>query len=217
MVAERGDFVTLHEPFWHLTDRGWVTVAGRTVRTEAELIAALSAVAARRPVFFKDTTDHLFPGALADRTFLRQAVHTFLIRDPRQAIPSHYALNPGLTLAEVGFAQLHTLYRAVTEATGREPVVVDADDLVGRPEAIIGAWCARVGIDYRADSLTWSPEDRPEWGATARWHADVGRSIGLHRTRHAYRETVDNNPVLAGYLAHHLPYYLNLWHRRLPA
>lgn len=82
---------------------------------------------------------------------------------------------------EIGFARLYALYDAVRAATGTEPIVLDAADLVTQPEAVVRAWCARVGIDYRAESLTWAPGGRPEWSDTARWHADVATSAGLHR------------------------------------
>lgn len=214
IVAERGDFVTLHEPFNDLADHGRTDVAGHTVHTEDELIATMSALARTRPVFFKETTEYLYPAVLADETFLRRTTHTFLIRDPREAIPSHYALNPAVTLERIGFARLYALYEAVQAATGTEPIVLDSADLVTRPEAVMRAWCAQVGIDYRAESLTWAPGDRPEWADTARWHADVAASTGLHRTTHTYQDTVDNHPILAAYLNHHLPYYQRLRQRQ---
>lgn len=116
---------------------------------------------------------------------------------------------------EIGFARLYALYDAVRAATGTEPIVLDAADLVTQPEAVVRAWCARVGIDYRAESLTWAPGGRPEWSDTARWHADVATSAGLHRATRTYHDTVDNHPVLAAYLDHHLPYYQDLRQRRL--
>lgn len=217
MVTERGDFTAVHEPFYQLADRGSVEVAGRTVHTEDELIAALGALAQIRPVFFKETTEYVYPAVLADEAFLRRTTHTFLIRDPHEAIPSYYALDPEVTLEEIGFARLYTVYAAVRAATDAEPVVLDTDDLVTRPEAVVRAWCAQVGIDYRAESLTWTPGDRPEWSHTARWHVDVSRSTGLHCTTRSYPDTVHNNPILASYLDYHLPYYQDLRRRRLRA
>ncbi|MEV5606227.1 hypothetical protein AB0L33_32790 [Streptomyces sp. NPDC052299] len=167
-------------------------------------------------MFFKDTTDHHCPRAPADAAFLRGTVHTFLIRDPREAVPSHYALNPKVTLEEIGYAHLDELYRAVEAATGGEPTVIDAHDLVHRPDALVRAWCERVGLPFRPESLHWSPGDRDEWSATARWHTDVSRSHGFHTAVRAYPTTVDNDPVLAAYHAHHEPYYRRLWERRLP-
>jgi hypothetical protein len=166
-------------------------------------------------VFFKDTTDHVYPAVLADRAFLRRTTHTFLIRDPAEAIPSHYAINPAVTRDEIGFAQLGRLHDVVRAATGTEPIVLDAGDLVTRPDSVVRAWCAAVGIGYRAESLTWAPGDRPEWADTARWHTEVGASTGLHPAARTYRHTVHNHPILAGYLDHHLPHYRDLWQRRL--
>lgn len=217
MIAERHDFVCLHEPFCHLVNYGRTEVNGHTVHTEYELIAALSALAQTRPVFFKDCTPYAYPTVLADEVFLRRATHTFLIRDPREAIPSHYALSPEVTLNEIGFTHLHALYDAAQAATGIEPIVLDAEDLVARPEAIVRAWCARVRIDYHPESLTWTPGDQLEWSDAGSWHADVRASAGLHHTTRTYQDTVDNHPVLAAYLDHHLPYYHDLWRRRLTA
>ena len=133
MVTERGDFMTVHEPFYHLADHGWVEVAGHIVHTEDELIAVLCAVAQTRSVFFKETTEYVYPAVLADEAFLRRTTHTFLIRDPHEAIPSYYALDPEVTLEEIGFARLYEVYTAVRAATGSEPIVLDAYDLVTHP------------------------------------------------------------------------------------
>lgn len=69
-------------------------MAGRVVRTETDLIATIRELASRTRVFFKDTTDYACPGLLADRCFLREVTHTFIIRHPREVIPSHFALTP---------------------------------------------------------------------------------------------------------------------------
>jgi len=39
-------------------------------------------------------------------------------------------------------------------------MVVDSEDLMTRPAAIIQAYCARAGIDFRPEALTWQPSDR---------------------------------------------------------
>jgi hypothetical protein len=215
MMAERGDFVAIHEPFCHLANYGHSEVAGHIVHTEEQVIVQLSAAAQVRPVFFKDVTPYSYPAVLADATFLRRCVHTFLIRDPRDVIASHYAKNPGMTRDHIGFTHLYTLYEAVRTATGTDPVVLDADDLVARPETVLPAWCARMGINHRPKSLNWAPGDRPEWSDAGGWHSEVRISTGLHSGSRRYPDTVENNPTLATYLDHHLPYYNDLWRRRV--
>lgn len=214
MMGERGDFQVLHEPFSHVADFGATRVGDRRVGTEAELIAALRALSASGPVFFKDTTDFHYPVLLADREFLAEVRHTFIIRHPREAIASHFALNPGLGRDEIGFARLAEIFDAVV-AAGGEPVVVDSDDLVENPEGTVRRYCAEVGIPFRPEALSWGPGMREEWAGTSRWHESTSRTSGFSRTATAYARTTDNDPVLAGYLRHHLPFYERLRAHRL--
>jgi hypothetical protein len=215
MMAERGDRTVLHEPFSHVADFGAAEVDGRVVRSERDLIDALSALAAERPVFFKDTTDFHYPELLADAEFLREATHAFMIRDPKAAIASHYRLNPKLERDEIGFAWLYEIYAAVAGVTGTEPVVIDGDDLAAAPEPIVQAYCARVGIPYVPDALRWQPKVLPGWQRTARWHASVSESSGFEPPRADGAVDVEADPRLRAFLRYHEPYYEKLRARRL--
>jgi hypothetical protein len=210
MMSERGDYTVLHEPFSHVRDFGEAEVDGRLVTTEDELIPALRRLAAAGPVFVKDTTDFRYPGLLADRAFLAEPVHTFLIRCPAEAIASHYRMHPGLARDEIGFAWLAEIYDAVAAATGRTPVVIDAGDLVERPRETIRAYCQAVGIPFLEQALSWQPGMREDWRRTARWHEGASQTAGFVRTAPPSLAEVEANPVLAGYLAYHLPFYERL-------
>ena len=215
MMAERGDRLVVHEPFSHVVDFGLAEVDGRVVHAERELIDALRELALERPVFFKDTTDFHYPELLRDTRFLREAVHTFMIRDPKAAIASHYRLNPNLGRDEIGFAWLFEIYAAVRGATGIDPVVVDGDDLVAAPEALVRAYCARVGIPYMPEALQWEPKVLPSWQRTARWHTSVSESSGFEPPRADGAVDVEAHPRLRAYLGYHRPYYERLHARRL--
>ncbi|ROQ69478.1 hypothetical protein EDD93_3979 [Streptomyces sp. 840.1] len=214
MMAERGDFLVVHEPFSHLADFGVAEAGPLRAHSEAELIAALRELSEQRPVFFKDTTDFHYPGLLADSAFLAEATHTFIIRHPREAIASHFALNPSLGRDEIGFARLAEIYDAV-EATGREPVVVDSGLLMERPADTVAAYCAGVGIAYREEALSWQPGMREEWRRTQRWHESTSRTDGFHKEASPYGTTPDNDETLAEYLRFHLPFYEKLLSRRM--
>ncbi|TCO55599.1 sulfotransferase family protein [Actinocrispum wychmicini] len=214
MMTERGDYTVVHEPFSHVVDFGVTTVGDREVRTEADLTAALRALSAQEPVFFKDTTDFHYPGLLADRQFLAEATHTFIIRHPSEAIASHFALNAQLQRDEIGFARLAEIHDAVV-ATGAEPVVVDSDDLVARPVETVRQYCALVGIPFRPEALSWAPGIRSEWEKTRPWHENTGRTNGFTRTESTYQATTENHPLLADYLRYHLPFYEKLRARRM--
>jgi hypothetical protein len=217
MMAERGDFTTVHEPFSLLTDFGECAVGDRKVHTEPELIAALREESVRDAVFFKDTTDFHYPGLLADQSFLRDAAHTFIIRHPAQAIRSHLALNPELTRDEIGFARLAEIFDAVREATGGTPVVVDSDDLLAEPEQTVRAYCERIGIPFLPEALHWQSGMREEWQGTARWHESTSQTTGFAAPSQAPADPVTQaeSPLVAEYVEFHLPYYEHLRAERL--
>ena len=208
MMAERGDFRSVHEPFSYLAEFGHVDLDGRLVTTQEDLIATLVAMAARSPVFVKDTTDERYEAVLADEAFLgKEATHTFLIRHPRDTISSYYALNPEVALHQVGFESQWQIFAAVSRVTGQTPIVLDSDDLVADPAAVVAGYCARVGISYRPEALTWQAGERAEWAPTARWHRDAASSQGFTGGRKRPATDVAAHPVLAGHLRHHLPFY----------
>jgi hypothetical protein len=216
MMAERGDFTLVHEPFSYLAEFGYADVADKRVTSAADLIGALGALARRRRVFAKETTGRRYPEVLAEPQFLTaDARHTFLIRHPRETIASRYALDPGAGLDTVGFESQYEIFTEVRRLAREVPAVIDSDDLITRPAAIVQAWCSRVGIDFRPDALTWPPADRPEWQPSRRWHTEVAASTGFARMSATPAIDVEGDPTLSGYLRHHLPFYERLHERRL--
>lgn len=216
MMEERGDFTVVHEPFSHVADFG-VSIVGKVeVRNERELIAALRELGADRPVFFKDTTDFHYPEVLQHKEFLSEGTHTFMIRDPKAAIASHYRLNPELGRDEIGFAWLHEIYEAVIEATGTEPIVIDGDDLVAAPKQVVKAYCDRVGIPFLPSALEWKPKLRSDWEKTARWHESVSESSRFDPSAGKNGGLdVETHPTLRAFLRYHQLYYDQLYERRL--
>jgi hypothetical protein len=167
-------------------------------------------------VFAKETTGRHYPEVLAQRQFLATgARHAFLIRHPRETIASRHALDPGAGLDTAGFESQYEIFSEVSRLAGRAPVVIDSDDLINGPAAIVQAWCSRVGIEFRAAALTWPPADRPEWQPSRRWHAEVAASSGFARVSSTPAADVEHDPALSGYLRHHLPFYERLYAQRL--
>lgn len=215
MMAERGDFAVVHEPFSHVSDFGVAKVLDREVHSEQELIATLRELSRQQHIFFKDTTDFRYARALADTDFLREATHTFIIRNPAAAIASHYRLNPKLRRDEIGFARLHEIFEAVTEATGATPLVLDSDELVAAPGQYVEAYCRHVGIPHMPEALSWNPVRLPAWERTARWHTAVSESCGLRSSPPLADVDVAGDPVLSDFLRYHEPYYQQMRSARL--
>jgi hypothetical protein len=214
-MVERGDLIALHEPFYCLKDFGEADVEERTFHSAVSLLAWLRDETHDVGVFLKDTTDHRHPDVLADRRFLAEARHAFLIRRPEEIAASYNALFPDMSIHAIGLETMHELHTAVLDAGGHRPVVIDSDDLVARPAATMATYCTAVGLPFVPQALTWEPGDRPEWRRSARWHTDASASSGFERRERTYADTVETSDHLARFAAHHLPFYEELHALRL--
>jgi hypothetical protein len=207
-ILEHGGLIALHEPFDNIADHGSTVVNGHPVSHPADLITTLRGLAGTSTVFFKETTDRRHYAVLADRPFLTEATHTFLIRAPAETAASCYALQgQKLTLSEIGLEHAYDLYQAILAAGGAHPVVVDSADLIADPAATVAAYCAVVGIPFSRRALHWAPGHRDEWRPSARWHVQVSQSTGFTQPPTSYEITTANNAMLARYSAHHEPFY----------
>ena len=214
-MAERGDLTVLHEPFGNLKNYGETDAGGRTFDSAVQLLAWLRSEAHDRDVFFKDTMDNQYDEVLADRKFLVQARHAFLIRRPEEIAASYYALFPTMTINAIGMERLCGMQAAISEAGGDPPVVIDSDDLVARPAATMAAYCTGVGLPFDPRALTWEPGEQAEWQRSACWHTDASSSSGFERRERHYGHTVGNSAKLARYAAHHRPFYEQLYAQRM--
>lgn len=218
VMLERGDLEVLHEPFSYLQVDGHFEVAGRQVTSATELLDVILEInATGRRVFVKETSDYTYTPLLQDGRLYTDVVNTFMIREPRAAISSHYAMNPGATLDEYGFEYLHVIFEAVRSAAGEVPLVIDGDDLVSDPEATVRAYCERVGLAFKAEAMRWDPGRRAHWRRTDRWHAEVAESSGLEARESRRRDTPDTNAHLRRVAEHHQPFYDALARHRLVA
>jgi hypothetical protein len=211
MMAERGDFTVVHEPFSYLMKYGHTDVGGTRVTSEQDLIGALLELPGH--VFAKETTGVRYPKVVTTPEFLDGFTHTFLIRDPRETIPSYLRIEPDAPAERIGFELLHEIYATVSGRTGRVPVIIDAADLVRDPEGTVKAYCAATGIPFLPEALSWQPEQRSEWQPSRRWHETVAASTGIVAVSSESATVPD--AVAARYLRRHLPHYEALHARRL--
>ena len=222
-MLERGDMLALHEPIEGLIHFGSTEVDGRVFDTPGSLVAWLRDETEAVTVFLKETTDsRVHEVVLADRRFLAEGRHAFLIRRPEEIAASLHALittfeQPyrDLRVDDIGLETLLALYTAVRDAGGNCPVVIDSDDLVARPEATMAAYRAAVELPFIPEALTWTPGERAEWGRSARWHADVSVSSGFVPRERRDTRAVESSDELRLFAAHHVPFYEQLHAQRL--
>jgi Sulfotransferase domain len=202
MMIERGDVTVLHEPLVTLVDEGRFTVPGGPALGS---VAAIVEHAKSLPgtVFVKDTTEYRFSDQLTPE-LVAGVTHTFVVREPSATIASHVAVMPDAGRADIGYENEWLLFDLVRRLTGAVPVVIDSDLLVQRPEPVIAAYCAAIGLAYKPEALEWEAGDRSEWERTARWHQAAGRSSGFVT---GAPEPVPLDGHLRDYYDHHRPFY----------
>ncbi len=217
VFVERGDFEVFHEPFsasyYYSTERRSDRFASEEPRPEYRYDKVLAEILApgEKPVFFKDMAYHV-TGFVTPELITRFR-NTFIIREPRAVLASFSKLWPDFTFEEAGFEELHRLFEYTVEL-GQEPVVVDAADLSEDPEAIVAAYCERIGVPFIPDALTWEPREVPEWEMWDEWHEDAQQSTGIGKLS---REEVELSDDLEEISRRCLPYYEAMYAQRIRA
>ncbi|KAJ6444708.1 dynamin family protein [Purpureocillium lavendulum] len=135
---------------------------------------------------------------------LRRFHFTFLIRHPRRSIPSYYrCVIPPLNEitgwndfmpSETGYEELVRLFDYLIEqgiVDKEHLTVLDADDLLDNPEAMIKLYCERTGIEFDPKMLVWDQDDKDHAAKLfAKWngfHDDVLGTDRLMARTHAQK------------------------------
>ncbi|KAL8994758.1 MAG: hypothetical protein Q9188_006975, partial [Gyalolechia gomerana] len=126
----------------------------------------------------------------------------FLIRKPSSAIPSLYRcfvppLNSitdvhDIDPTELGYRELRILFDYLhppTSSPGKsapadEPLLIDADDLLADPHAMIQSLCSHLSIPYSPSMLSWPAKEDHDIAKSlfqkyAGYHEDALHSTGL--------------------------------------
>ena len=124
-------------------------------------------------VFYqKQMAHHLLPHIRGE--WLDGLTHCFLIRHPREMIPSLAKHLPNFDAKETGLPQQIELFEAELARTGRTPPVLDAKDVLTAPEPMLRKLCAALEVDFEESMLTWQPGFRDTDGAWGPfWYKEV--------------------------------------------
>ncbi len=230
VMKNRGDFTCYHEPYneafyygldrrhnrYFDDDQSLQPTAGLTFSKVDKMLAeqALSS-----PVFIKEFAYSIMH--MADEKFLDRFQHTFLIRDPKKVITSMHSRWPDVVSGELGFEDLYTLFKRICARDGAAPTVIDSDEFVNEPEAMMAAYCAAVGIPYIAESLTWEKQTDSAAKKTVSWnddrhgfHDSLVSSSGIAPQKRAYPPLESDQRMLDMYAAAR-PHYEALYEHRL--
>lgn len=212
VIAARGDFEILHEPMCDLAACGEYTHqrsdgTATVLRSASELFDYIAFLRCQSPVFVKDTCEFDYEANVAGSSYLQDAQHVFMLRDPEKVINSHYAVNPQLSSDEVGYRHLVKLYNQVKTQSATAPIFVEAERLSADPDGTIRAFCDSSGLIHIPESLKWEKGHLNVWQRTQHWHVDAANSTSIAHVSKNYAVRVDNHAPLQRYYRENRPFY----------
>ncbi len=230
MMRMRGDLHCFHEPFGEVWYQGespeWPRLEADSVRTPGLTYASrweeLSAARTAGPVFIKDFPLYLERPStelMRSEAFWAQFNHSFLIRHPAKTVTSMFKHWPDFDIKETGFAEQRELFDRLTNLLGSPPPVLDSDDLLEDPAAMVEAWCDAVGIPFLPEALTWEPGERHEvsWWDGGSFHSNLRNSDGLKPQPKTSIDLADAPERVQEVVATLLPHYEHMRAHRLTA
>jgi hypothetical protein len=126
----------------------------------------------------KHMTHHMLPAFGLD--WMGGFRHAFLIRAPARVLNSYVAKREEVTLSDIGLVRQVELFDRFANDTGAAPPVVDSDDLLADPEAILRSLCAALSIPFDPAMLHWPRGRRASDGVWApAWYGTVEQSTGF--------------------------------------
>ena len=213
--AQRSDTQVIDEPLYahYLHTKYGADATNSTHPGTIEVLASMSTDAqvvirdvilgpCDRPVLFmKQMAHHLIDINL---TFLQQTDNVFLIRDPREMLPSLTKVIGTPTLADTGLKTQHDLLVSLW-AAGQSPPILDAQLLLEDPCGVLRQLCERLGLVFETAMLSWETGGIRADGVWAPyWYTNVHRSTGFAPYR---PKSEPFPPALSDVLSECSPYY----------
>ena len=218
--AQRDDMRVVDEPLYG----HYLRVTGADHPGAADVMAAMdcdgdAVMKGLLQLQAKDTSRRLFIKHMAhhlvdlDLGFLEHTCNVFLIRDPREMLPSLVIQVPQAQLADTGLRRQWELYAELCD-TGQQPAILDSRELLVDPEGVLRRLCDYLGHRFTPAMLEWPPGPRPEDGVWApHWYHAVHKSTGFapYRAKTTFPERLE--PLLAECQ----PWYDRLFERAIRA
>ena len=187
----RGDCAVSDEPFY----AAYLAASGLAHPMRDEIIASqptdagqvaravTGAVPGGQPIWYqKHMSHHML--ATYDLGWTDAVTNCFLIRSPAAVLASYTQKRAQVTLEDIGFPHQAMLFDRVADRLGKAPPVIEAQDVLRAPGAVLGALCAALGIPFTDRMLHWPAGKRASDGVWApAWYDKVEASTGFGPVR----------------------------------
>jgi hypothetical protein len=106
--------------------------------------------------------------------------HAFLIREPERMIASYLRKRETAAFENFGMDRQAEFFEREADRLGRAPPVIDANDVLADPEAVLTNLCVALNIPWDPAMLNWDPGRRATDGPWApHWYGAVEKSTGF--------------------------------------
>lgn len=183
--AQRPDTLVVDEPLYgHYLKTSGIDHPGgaevvQTMNCEGDSVmrTLLDYEDPQKPVLFIKHMAHHLVGL--DLSFLDQTSSAFLIRDPKDMLPSLTVQLPQAGLADTGFKRQWQLVREL-RSMGQSPAIIDSRELLRNPAGVLETFCRQIDIDFYPAMLSWPAGPIAEDGIWAKhWYHSVHKSVGF--------------------------------------
>ena len=166
------------------------------------------------PVWYQKHMWHHMTGPIGYDDFVG-FTHAFLIREPERMIASYLRKRETAAFEDFGLDRQAEFFQREADRLGQVPPVIDANDVLANPEAVLSRLCKALAIPWDTTMLSWNPGRRATDGVWApHWYRAVEKSTGFDAPG---SDPVDL-PVEAARLAQQCrPYYERLARHRIRA
>ncbi|GAA3905859.1 branched chain amino acid aminotransferase [Sphingomonas limnosediminicola] len=166
------------------------------------------------PVWYQKHMWHHMVGPVGYEDFAG-FFHAFLIREPERMIASYLRKRQCAVFEDFGLERQAEFFEREADRLGHAPPVVDANDVLGDPAAVLSKLCVALGIVWDSAMLEWHRGRRETDGPWApHWYAAVEDSTGFGAPE---KEASDLPPDAKRVADQCRPYYERLASHRIKA
>lgn len=131
------------------------------------------------PVWYQKHMWHMMVGPIGYDDFAGFR-HAFLIREPERMIASYLKKREAARFEDFGLEKQAEFFERESDRLGRAPPVIDANDVLADPAAVLSRLCEALGIAWDPAMLSWAPGRRATDGVwAAHWYNAVEKSTGF--------------------------------------
>jgi hypothetical protein len=133
----------------------------------------------RASVWYQKHMWHHMTGPIGYDDFTGFA-HAFLIREPERMIASYLRKRESAAFADFGLERQAEFFEREADRLGHAPPVIDANDVLANPEAVLSKLCTALELPWDRAMLSWAPGRKATDGPWApHWYGAVESSTGF--------------------------------------